>query len=566
MAFTELEKNIIIYGQKNGKTESQVREAIARARLGLPAQQAPAPAAPVEPVPLANKITDTLGLKGTTDYLGKVLSFAPGMHQQGTEQNLEKPTTMEAIGAGLQVGSLLLPAGKVPGLPQATNFIGRLATGAVTGFGSGALYGQGKTLAEGGTVAEAGKAGLVSGIVGAPIGATAEGVLGGVLGPATNKPAQVVQKESSILADAAQTEGKNLRNELQVVLGKRNANPQLESAATRLSSTENPSFLKGTQRLSDPVASYDQYLAQSKKAITDIKVDPAISQVGEKIGNAFDAVVAQRRAVGEVMGSELKKIGGVQTKIDESIQLLASSLKDSGVEYDAAKHALVAGKTSKFAAEDIDLLTQYLRELDSLGSNPTIAELDGFLSRTAGLVDNFKSGKGIVNTTNGERIIKQSQASLRDQFSPTKTGNPELQAYYDARKAYSDLSNFLDEGGSFLGKKTASGDYARDASLAKSSVQSVLNNGKKDWLVKLEQLTGYPALDDSVLALQAMKDAGDFRGQSLLQLMSEGSVPTNTRGFTQKLLDAAIEKGSEIVGGKPEERTRAYLQSLMKGK
>ena len=95
-------------------------------------------------------------------------------------------------------------------------------------------------------------------------------------------------------------------------------------------------------------------------------------------------------------------------------------------------------------------------------------------------------------------------------------------------------------------------------------MQSILNNGKKDWLEKLEEITGYPALDRSVIALQAMKDAGDFRGLSLLQQLSTGAAPTPA-GITQKVIDFALDKVARAAAGSPEEQTRIFLKALQEG-
>ena len=94
-------------------------------------------------------------------------------------------------------------------------------------------------------------------------------------------------------------------------------------------------------------------------------------------------------------------------------------------------------------------------------------------------------------------------------------------------------------------------------------MQSILNNGKKDWLIKLEELTGYPALDRAVIALQAMKDAGDFRGLSLLQTLSAGGAPT-LGGVTGQIVNLATDLGKRAVLGTAEDQTRAFLSSLSK--
>lgn len=347
--------------------------------------------------------------------------------------------------------------------------------------------------------------------------------------------------------------------DIKLKVAEKNVNPQLQASAERL-------FLKGTKdTIKNPVKAYDGYFKQSKAALSDIKLDPAIAEVGNEMGDVFKKVVSERRKVGATMADELKAVADVPTDVLPTIDTFVADLKAEGLSFDrVSKTIKQTTKQSKMTAPDMEILETYARELQKLGSKPTIGDLDAFMSRIPKEIDVYKSGKNIVGSTNGERIVKKSLADLRTQFDPATTGNNALGPYSQARAQYAQLSDFIDEGTQYLGKLTQSGDFAKDASVAKSAVQSILNNGKKDFLVRLEELTGYPALDNSVLALQAMKDAGDFRGLSLLQKVSEGSVPTSAAGVTQKVIDFALKKGAQAFSGTPEEQTRAFLQALEK--
>lgn len=332
---------------------------------------------------------------------------------------------------------------------------------------------------------------------------------------------------------------------------------------SRKNTTEN--FESSVTRLTDeqPLKKYNEFYEQEMKFKGDIKQDTAIGVVGGKIGNAYEKVIKMRRAVGKKMGSEVKKIGDIPTDINESFVKLESDLADSGIGFDLKKGKIFETGISKVTSEDKKLLTQYVTELNSLGADPSVAQLDAFLSRIPKEIDIFKAKRNVTTITNGERIVKSHLRELREVFNPKN--NKAFTKYYKARQDYASLSKFLDEGSGFLGKKTQAGDFAKDASLAKSSVQSILNQGKKDWLLTLEDLTGYQALDESVLALQAMKDAGNFRGRSLLELMTEGRIPPVT---TKGVLIRGIEKGAEITGrkvlGEPVEQTRRTIEEILK--
>lgn len=374
----------------------------------------------------------------------------------------------------------------------------------------------------------------------------------------TSKLGQSAKEFSkNIIPDDGGGSSSSLQEDIQLAIAKKNVNPQLESSTKRL-------FLNGTRNVDDPIKTYDSYLAQSKKAITDIKSDPAISVVGEKMGNAFQKVVKQRQAVGKVLGDELKVNGKIKINISEPKTSLLNELKDSGLSYNPKTKQLTSFQGSKFAPDEVSMLDDFVKGLNTLGDTPSVAQIDNFISKTRSNLDFTKGKAGVIGTTNAERIINGGISKLRASLDPAVNGNQALSKYWTANKTYSELSDFVEEGSQYLGKKTTSGDFAKDASVAKSSVQSILNNGKKDFMLKLEALTGYKAIDDAVLALQAMKDAGDFRGLSLLQAMSETGIPTSKAGFTQKIIDAAIKKGGEIIAGTPEEQTRAFLQDLLK--
>lgn len=348
--------------------------------------------------------------------------------------------------------------------------------------------------------------------------------------------------------------------------GTKNANPQLKTSAGRLAEKA-PLQGAGAAREATPLDVYNEFAEQEAKHIGDIKNDPAVSMVGERIGDAFTEVVRKRRDAGRVMQSELEKIGSVKTDVGtHATDFTNKLLKEQKLVYNSKTGKLLGtAAQSPMTSGDRRMVEGYMKNLAGLGKKPTVADLDSFIKRATGDLDLYKSRNQIMGSTNGERIIKNSLAELRKQFDPKS--NAALEKYAAARKEYADLSGFVEEGVRHLGKLTQSGDFARDASLAKSAVQSVLNNGKKDWLIKLEDLTGYPALDEAALSLQAMKDAGDYKGNSLLELLS-GDIaksdvpPTSIGGVLYNIGKSGYNVGKEKVVGSPAEQTRAYLKSL----
>ena len=508
MALSTEERKLAETLKKSGKSNADVIRIIATRRSGNVEIQED-PLNPKKSVLKDVAIGAAKGVGKTASFLGKTAaSVAPGL-LLGAEVNA-LPGVREATGAfadkfqgavGLTEENLRAEntAQKVGmGLEIGAEFLSPFVASRLAGLAS-----KGVSLAKTATVPELPK-----------LGGSAEKALGAIKNP-------------------------------KLLFAKQNVGPQLEASA---------------ERLKNPAKAYDEYVTLAKKSVGDVKVDdPLRGPVAEATGDAFKSVISQRKEVGKTMSEELKKISDVKANILPTVDTFVSDLTQEGLTYDrVAKQIVQQSKQVKMTADDLDLIEKYGTELQRLGSRPTVGELDAFISRITGNLVEYKSSKNIIGTTNGERIVKKSLSSLRESFNPEM--NKAFGPYYEARKKYSELSNFIEEGAGFLGKLTQSGDFVKDASLLKGAVTSLVQGGRKDWLVKLEELTGYPALDDAVLALQAMDDVGIAQGKSLLSMLSEG-VPTPS-GITQKMIDFALEKVRRVVAGTPEEQTRAFLNAL----
>ena len=328
--------------------------------------------------------------------------------------------------------------------------------------------------------------------------------------------------------------------------GGQNVNPQLETSAQRLSSDEASNL-------------YKQYADQAEAHKNDIKIDKPAEAEGEQLGNAFDKVVQQRRDVGQAINQELKTVGNIPTDIVDAKQSILNDLADKNLKYDEAQGVLKADGQTPLGKADRGMVEDYVNGLHELGDNPTVKDLNSFMQKVNSELDLYKNQNNITGTTPAEAIIKQNLFDLRKQFTPEVNGD-QLSNFSQLRSQYSDLSDFIKEGEKYLGKETQSGDFQKDASLIKSSVNSLLNNGKKDWMMKLEDLTGYKALDRGIIALQAMKDAGDTQASSLLDVMANGT-PT-PQGIGARLLGWAGGKIANMAIGSPREQTQAFLDSL----
>lgn len=548
MAFNEKELEIIKYGLVNGKSKEDVTKALTRYRTGdVPKAQ--------EPV----ADSDSTFMDRASGVIGEAGKDVEGIITDNSKSPLTRG--LEATARGFRA----IPEIAVAALPEEGRQIVDVAGEAIGGGFKWLTDKISDDVVIKGLASWAesnpDKAKILDdALQSASAGGEIAGTILGVAQPtaaaqsAASKAklaiGQKLEEASAITSRANSRLGAAIDSPIEqakVALARKNVAPTVETSAARVKS---------------PTAAYDKYVEQAKVALGDIKKDAPISEVGQKIGKSFEKVIAERRAAGKTMSEEMKLHGSSKADITDAFTNFEELLNESGVRYNAQTGKMGVLKTSKMVAEDARMLGDYAKELNRLGANPTLAEIDGFLGRTKSFIDNYKAKQGITGMTNAERLITGNRASLVKQLSAEN--NPALSKYAAARSRYADLSGFIDEGSGYLGKVTQSGDFAKDASIAKSSVQSILNNGKKDWLVRLEELTGYNALDDASIALQAMKDAGDFKGLSLLQAMQEGSTPISRTGITQKILDYALEKGGRALVGSPEDQTRALLQSLEK--
>lgn len=371
------------------------------------------------------------------------------------------------------------------------------------------------------------------------------------LGEGANVLKGAAQDAHSAISDALSTPIKSTENAAPALEPK----PDLTDKIRTYFAQDNvdPRLAASANRMEDPVSTYQTYAKQAEGAVKDVKQDAPIASVGEHIGDAYDKVASMRRLVGKNMADELSKVK------DTPINISAASSKIKADLFEPNSITLKPEIADKMTSFDKEQLGQYYGELSKLGDNPSAAQVDSFLSKIPRELDVAKAAKNITDTTNAERIIKENLAELRDSFGK----QPGFSPYVAARKAYANLSDFLEEGGKYLGAKTQTGDFARDASVAKSAAESILSGGKKDWLVKLENLTGYKGLDDATLAIQAMTDAGDKRGLSLFKTLGPADAIHPVGGLYKALQFVGSKVAGKVLGSSADQTT-AFLKSLAK--
>lgn len=116
---------------------------------------------------VAEGVTDTLGLGGVVDYYGNIGAsmMEPELAKQGA---FEEPTLGKAVGAGVQLGSLVSPGLRGGGVVK------NVATNALQGAGS--LGGQ--ALAEGKDIGQAAESAKTGGLLGGALGVAGKALSG----------------------------------------------------------------------------------------------------------------------------------------------------------------------------------------------------------------------------------------------------------------------------------------------------------------------------------------------------------------------------------------------------
>lgn len=493
--------------------------------------------------PLAERVKKMLTVPGPTPMASQEF---PAMNK----------TNEQIAGDFAQTGANIIGSGALES-GAAKTVGGGFIKGALAGAGQGALAGGAQGIASGlernGTGADVVRSAALGGVEGAAAG----GAIGGLTGAATR----------TLVAKNGTTQPGMIEN-FQASRGEAN-NRGLAAPAQRLADKA-PLIGAGAAREPKMTDVYNEAVNNSNAHLDDpTGVDKPIEKFGQnEVSNAFDQVVAQRKAAGAAMGAELDKpeVGGIKTNVTEAKQGVINELTKQKLNYDPAQKKIIAlGGQSPMGNGDRSMLEAYINDLGTLDNKPTVSDVNNFIQRTNADLDLYKSKNQITGTTNGERIIKDNLTKLRDTISAEKTGNTALKPYSAAKAEFARLSPTVEHGVSLLGKPDLEGGYIRDASIAKRAVQSITNGGTKDFMRSLEKETGKPLLDHAYLILQAMKDTGDTSAHSLLDMFakdaSEGKMPSadTIRG---KLMQFVTKHAVNKIAGSPVEQTQAFLKSI----
>lgn len=336
-----------------------VNEAFPNADVGATANTTPTETEVSKP--LANKVTEALGLGGATQVFGDVLArqgIGTDTPKEVTQEFIEKPTAGQVAGATLQTAAI--PTGFA--ITGGTSLLGQAAVGAGLGY----AYDVGQSLVEQESAGEVLTPGVGT-IVGAAAPVAIKGAsslfnaaYGGVTPAATELASQALPetavtkavKETPVPGAAQQTvEDVVMRGGRAVQRGREFAESQAEKAA-RIAAAPEPVKMAIRSNVDDVVIDLTQNADEKTKAIMREMVEMAETP---KTGRAAPNPTAK---AGDVAVKQYKTITKARQEIGKQIGELSDSLP---------------------VAQNIDQVAPVRRLRDTLRQNDIIPYKSGIL-------------------------------------------------------------------------------------------------------------------------------------------------------------------------------------------
>lgn len=461
----------------------------------------------------------------------------------------------------LSGAATVFPAGKSI---QGATLGAKAVQGAKIGATVGALSGAGTSMQEGNDLATVGKDALVGAGVGGAFGAAVP-----VAGAAINKGSELVKKGTRKVYNATADTVSSMRNAYTegvdtISESTKSALNPLKTGSTDVVISvpkKNGYVLKKVSDMTnDEIAStqshvanlYDKMLEKAKSFAKERRDNNSpLEIVGINTDKELAKVANIRKSVGAQMGKIEKEAAGV------TVDLTNTRSTQEFVDFisSASKKTNYAGK-SKFTPE----VQQFRRDLNTLQKKgASIDEVLTFTRNWNRVIEDAKDGFGNFTKNKYENtLISRMVSEMKDQARNTLAEmNPD---YKNLVNQYRITSQLRDEGNRLLGKEGMLGSAIKGASTAKRAIQSNSDGGARQFYNKLKELTGYDGLQEADIAIQAMKDAGDYQGLSLLEVSKD--IAQGKTGIPNSIPEA-IWRGINFVGEKvrpsADQRTRNYI-------
>jgi hypothetical protein len=226
--------------------------------------------------------------------------------------------------------------------------------------------------------------------------------------------------------------------------------------------------------------------------------------------------------VGKNTDRELKKVNEIRKNTGAVMGEIEKTLKNEAVDIKGTRLNTFIdeylGRADTFGRKikDVSFTDDFVKDFDTLTKNPTVEQALQFTRRWQNELDDMKDGFGAFKENKRtytliEGAVSDLKNATRDKIAKT---NPN---YKKALEQYRLTSMIRDEGNRLLGKEGLMGERLKGGAAAKRAVQSASDQGARQFYNTLKRVTGYDGLKEADIALQAMKDAGDYQGLSLLE-------------------------------------------------
>jgi hypothetical protein len=306
---------------------------------------------------------------------------------------------------------------------------------------------------------------------------------------------------------------------------------------------------------------YTKYVQEAKRAVANREnPDPLSGSVAKRISEEVDKIDITRKNIGKRMGEIEKEFSDFTADLSDDVRSSVDDIENYLADFEML--GIKNGETSQLA--------KFVDNVKLLQNDPTLANRNRIIRNWQTVVEDAKdatTGKMSYAFTQMNNVLKKLKQDTRTMV-PDET-------YQKLFKQYGELSKFGEEASKLLGKDSLMGNAKKGGAVAKRAVQSLSDGGTRDFLIKLKELTGYNGLQDAQIAIQAMKDGGDFKQASLLEntmkkaMDGDFEIPMSKSGIVSKGIDMTLGKlinaGKDALVGDPVERVNRYIKSAQKG-
>lgn len=531
MSFSPKELQIIEWSKQNGKSVSEIKDALFRYRTtGSPAD----PTKTIAESGFKSTIKDipsdlAEGFRGATESVARGMQTAEDVANRVVSgETTPVSGTFQTIGAGLKagaetVGQGLLSIGKAFLSPKTESKIADVvSTGAEAVASSAPAQAlsqkfsslspeQQRNIQAAGGVAEG--AATLFGF--GPITSKLEGSLSQAAKTALKESDNALLKVKSSIPDIVPItapQAKSLVKEVRFSLS--DIDPQVETVLQRSSFDD-----------------VNRYFQQAKNA----KVDPAkatpLELAGNKAEEAYNAINSARKYAVQGKKAILDKVATERVPGNTLNDVMSSGIQKISDRFGAEISAngtikQAAGRTLQLDASDTKLISEYFSRLNSLGVAPTVKQVDDFVDWAQSQL--YKQSNSISKfEVAAEPVVRELQSVTGDLNSRLKTviGG----GYGEVNSRVSKLIELQDELSSALGA-----DARKGGGLMKR-LFSPTGGNVRDLFAEIQNETGIDLVKEATLAKFAMEGVGDVRQTSMLKQLDVLSKEASQFDLTKPL-------------------------------